>query len=255
MNPEAAAQRIWAAWSAGEVLDSLPSDERPVTLADGFSIQSCLPRVSGQLVAGWKLAATNPTGQAHIGVDGPLPGRLLQDKVLEDGASVAVQANRMRVAEAEFAFTLSHDLPPIKIDYDLAAVRAATASVHPCIEVPDSRLADFAAAGAAQLAADCACAQWFVKGAPGRFDGVDLAAHPVKLLVNGAMAVQGSGADVLGSPWNSLLWLANAHEITGGLQAGQIITTGVCGQPAPIRPGDQVEVDMGVLGSVHATMT
>lgn len=255
MQPEAAARRIWAAWSSGEVIEGLFGDERPDSLTEGFRIQACLPGISGQTVAGWKLAATNPAGQAHIGVDGPLPGRLLASQMLMDGASVPIQENRMRVAEAEFGFTLARDLPPIPQKYELATIRAATASVHPCIEIPDSRIADFAAAGAPQLAADCACAQWFVKGRAKDLDGLDLATHSARLLVNGTVVVEGSGADVLGSPWNALLWLANAHEITGGLRAGQVITTGVCGRPAPVGSGDRIEVDMGVIGAVSATMT
>ncbi len=55
------------------------------------------------------------------------------------------------------------------------------ASLHPAIEVPDSRFADFTRAGAAQLVADNACAHQFVLGPPteAEWRGLDLAAHLV----------------------------------------------------------------------------
>ena len=45
-----------------------------------------------------------PPGQKHIGVDGPLAGPLLANRVLADGATVPLDGNIMMVAEAEFAF-------------------------------------------------------------------------------------------------------------------------------------------------------
>jgi len=61
----------------------------------------------------------------------------------------------------------------------------------------------------------------------------------------------GRGADVLGGPLVALAWLANSHGLRGcGLEAGQIVTTGVCGEPSPIGPGDSVCADFGALGRV-----
>ena len=40
----------------------------------------------------------------RLGVDAPLAGPLLADRVLENGATVPLDGNIMRVAEAEFAF-------------------------------------------------------------------------------------------------------------------------------------------------------
>jgi 2-keto-4-pentenoate hydratase len=253
----AAANTIWSCWQNGQVLDALPREQRPSDLPAGFAIQALLPQASGRSIVGWKLAATNPSGQAHIGVDGPLPGRLLSGQVLADGATINLTGNRMRVAEAEFGLRLASDLPPQAAPYTEADVGLALASVHACIEVPDSRFADFAAAGAAQLAADCACAQWFVCGPPasGQWREYDLSAHQAVMRVNGEVAVEGCGADVLGGPLTALAWLANAGHITGGLAAGQIITTGVCGHPQPIKPGDEVTVDLGPLGEVSARLT
>ena len=52
----------------------------------------------------------------------------------------------------------------------------AVDTLHPAIELPDSRFADFVKAGEAQLIADNACAHLFVLGAPTTADwrAVDL---------------------------------------------------------------------------------
>ena len=106
-----AAQELWQHWQAGSTLDNLPAPLRPATRLAGYNIQAALPEASGRSVRGWKIAATSTAGQSHINVSGPLAGRILSGQMLEPGATVPPQGNRMRVAETEMAFVLGHDLP------------------------------------------------------------------------------------------------------------------------------------------------
>jgi 2-keto-4-pentenoate hydratase len=108
---EIAAATLWRNWQRSLRIDELPEDCRPTVRADAYAIQAALAHLSGQAVAGWKIAATSLAGQAHIGVDGPLAGRLLEQRVLKSGASIPLDGNLMRVAEAEFAFRFARDLP------------------------------------------------------------------------------------------------------------------------------------------------
>jgi 2-keto-4-pentenoate hydratase len=253
----AAAEAIWASWERGQLLEQLPESCRPRSLEDGYAAQAMLEEVSGSCAVGWKIAATNVTGRRHIGVDEPLGGRLLAARVTRGERAVPIADNHMRVAEAEFAFVLGHDIPPRARDYTPAEVLACVASVHPAIELPDSRFRDFAAAGGAQLAADDACAGWFKLGEPARaaWRDMDLAAHPVSLTINDREVTSGRGADVLGGPLVALAWLANRHRLRGcGLEAGHIVTTGVCGDPSPIGPGDRVCAHFGALGRVELSL-
>ena len=48
--------------------------------------------------------------------------------------------------------------------YTVQQVLDAVDTLHPAIEIPDSRFADFVSAGAAQIIADNACAHLFVLG-------------------------------------------------------------------------------------------
>jgi 2-keto-4-pentenoate hydratase len=83
---------------------------------------------------------------------------------------------------------------------------------------------------------------------------LDLAAHAVTARKNGAVAGQGSGANVLGDPRNALTWIANELNSRGHLlRTGEMVTTGTCVAPVPIAPGDRVEMDFGTLGVVSAS--
>jgi len=252
------AQLIWAHWASGQVLSALPDPCRPANAAQGYAAQAQLPRVSGRSVLGWKIAATSANGQAHIHVGGPLAGRLLSGQVFESGAAVPSAGNRMRVAEPEFAFVMAQDLAPQAAPYAQADVMAAVASLHPAIEVPDSRLAPFTAAGEAQLLADNACARHFVLGpaAPDVWRTLDLSSHQVHAQVNHGQGLRytrdGSGGNVLGDPRIALTWLANQlSQLDITLQKGQVVTTGTCMVPLELEPGDRVSADYGMLGRVQ----
>ena len=125
--------------------------------------------------------------------------------------------NKMAAAECEFVFKLKSDLAPRKLPYSRDEVLNAVESLHPGLELPDSRFADFAAAGGPQLAADNACTHWMVIGEPTDADwrSVDLSQHKTYLRVDGVIATQGTGADVLGDPRDALTWLANNTNAQG----------------------------------------
>jgi 2-keto-4-pentenoate hydratase len=254
---ERAADLLWQHWQGGTRLDHLPEEVRPNTRAEGYGIQARLEQKSAAPLYGWKIAATSKAGQAHIAVDGPLAGRLLGERVFENGATVPFGANHMRVAEAEFAFRMGRDLPPRTAAYAVAEVLAAVDSLHPAIEVPDSRFDDYTVVGAPQLIADNACAHYFVLGPAATPDwrAIDLAAHPVGGEVAGRIHRQGIGANVLGDPCIALTWLANELSALGlTLTAGVVVTTGTCLVPLEIQPGDHVAMDFGPLGRVEARL-
>ena len=218
-----AADLIWRHWQAGTVMPALPDGLRPETRDQGYAVQAGLERFTAAPLYGWKIAAT-----------------------------ISLAGNRMLVAELEFAFRFARDLPPRAEPYGQAEVLDAVATLHPAVEVPDSRFERFETAGAAQLIAEAACARDFVLGAPTTADwrAIDLAAHRVLGTMPRTGEHQGIGSNVLGDPRVALTWLVN--ELSGqniALGAGQVVTTGTC--VVPIRPGDRVHGDFGVLGTIE----
>ncbi|MFT3955021.1 MAG: hydratase [Piscinibacter sp.] len=261
MNPNAhaAAQLLWNCRQSGSAIDALPAELRPHDAAAGHAIQATLPTVADRPVVGWKIAATSAAGQAHIQVDGPLAGRILDSFVHPVGATLSLTGNRMRVVEPEFAFHIGSALPPRATAYAVDELLAAVASLHPAFEVPDSRFADFARAGKAQLIADNACCGRFAFGpaAPSAWRTLDLAAHRVHASVRGAdgqlrFTRDGEGRALLGDPLAALTWLANELSALGiGLRAGDWASCGTCMVPLQIVPGDHVVADYGSFGQIE----
>jgi 2-keto-4-pentenoate hydratase len=244
---------LLAQWRGGTKCETMPQSVRPADRREAYAMQALLERSSAAPLFGWKIAATSKAGQAHIGVDGPLAGRILAERVLADGATTSLSGNAMRVAEVEFAFRMAHDLAPRETAYAQDEVLDAVASLHPAIEVPDSRFANFATAGHVQLVADNACAHEFVLGESTGADwrGLDLSAYQPVARMPGRPDQQGLGANVLGDPRIALTWLVN--ELSGlgvTLKASEVVTTGTCVVPIAIAPGDSIEADFGALGRV-----
>lgn len=252
-----AAELLWGHLHAGTRLPGLPEEIRPRTRAQGYAVQALLEERSGAPLFGWKIAATSAEGQAHIGVGGPLAGRLLAERVIPDGGTLALGTSLMRVAEPELAFRMARDLEPRFEPYAVEEVLAAVDTLHPAIELPDSRFLDFVTAGEAQLIADNACAHRFVLGPamPAGWRDLDLARHRVVARCTGRPDREGIGANVLSDPRVALAWLAN--ELSGlgiTLQAGQVVTTGTCMVPLPVEPGQEVRVEHGALGRVSVRL-
>ncbi|MGY0570617.1 2-keto-4-pentenoate hydratase [Bradyrhizobium sp. RDM12] len=242
----AASQLLVQHWRDGSKLDALETRLRPQSRTEGYDVQAAL----GSQVFGWKIAATSEAGQKHINVAGPLAGRITREMVIADGGTASMKGNAMRVGEPEFCFRMGRDLAPRPAPYGIDEVLAAVDTLHPAIEIPDSRFVDFASAGEAQLIADNACAHLFVLRAAtsANWRAMDLVEERPQITLRGERYV-GHGKNVLGDPRVALAWLANELRGLGiTLRAGEVVTTGTCHPPLPIQAGDHFAVDFGVLG-------
>ncbi len=247
-----AAETLGNNWRAGTKLANLEPSIRPRDRAEGYAVQAALAGHFPGKLFGWKIAATSEAGQKHINVKGPLAGRVFAETVIADGGVASMKGNQMRVGEPEFAFRFGRDLPPRKSPYSVQDVLDAVGSLHPSIEIPDSRFADFVSAGEAQLIADNACAHLFVLGAATSADwrGRDLVEERPVIALRGGQYV-GHGKNVLGDPRIALAWCVNELSALGvTLREGEIITTGTFHPPLPIQAGDLFACDYGTLGKV-----
>lgn len=252
-----AADLLYGHWMEQTRLDALPEAIRPQTRAEGYAIQALIEEHSGAPLFGWKIAATSPAGQAHIAVDGPLAGRILAERVIPEGGACPFGNNHMQAAELEFAFRIGETLAPREEEYTLDEVLDAVATMHPAIEIPDSRYEVFTSVGATQLIADNACAHYFMLGEATSQDWrrADLAGQEVVGHVGDGPAQPGIGSNVLGDPRIALTWLANELSRNGMvLRAGEVVTTGTCVPPMTIAPGQHIRGDFGPFGSVSLTM-
>jgi 2-keto-4-pentenoate hydratase len=239
-------------WRAGTKLEDLEASQRPVDRAEGYAIQAEIENYSSGTLFGWKIAATSEAGQKHINVAGPMAGRILSETVIVDGGTASMAGNEMRVAEPEFAFRMKADLPPRPSPYTVQEVLGAVGTLHPAIEIPDSRFRNFVSAGAAQIIADNACAHLFVLGGPttSNWRALDLVEEKPVITLRGKTFI-GHGKNVLGDPRIALTWLANELRQLGiTLRAGEVVTTGTCHPPLPVQSGDSLAADFGLIGRV-----
>jgi 2-keto-4-pentenoate hydratase len=247
-----AAKTLSSHWRSGAKLANLEPSIRPRDRAEGYAVQAALASHFPGKLFGWKIAATSEAGQKHINVRGPLAGRIFVETVIADGGVASMKGNQMRVGEPEFAFRFARDLPPRKNPYAVQEVLDAVGSLHPAIEIPDSRFADFISAGEAQLIADNACAHLFVLGAATSADwrGCDLVEERPVTTLRGERYI-GHGRNVLGDPRMALAWCVNELRTLGiTLREDEVITTGTCHPPLPIQAGDLFACDFGALGKV-----
>lgn len=250
---ERAAGLLLAARRARQPIEALPDDCRPATLAEGYLAQDAFVALSGGGVAGFKIGATSPRAQAFLEIDEPFAGCVLEGDLHDSPARLSAGDFIFRLIEPEFAFCLGRALPPRAQGYTREEAADAVATLHPAIELVTSGLRDWRRQGAASLIADNgvdgglvlgpACADW---------RGLDLPRHEVTLRVNGEPAGSGVGGNALGGPLTALAWLVDHRTRRGlGLEAGQVVTTGVVTEFVELDAGDEAVADFGPLGEVR----
>jgi 2-keto-4-pentenoate hydratase len=176
--------------------------------------------------AGFKIGLTSKRMQAMCGIDSPVAGVVLQDRVHRSGASVAAAAYGRAGLEFEIAVRLARDLRPEGGNVGLADVAAAVDAVCPAIEIVDDRDADYGALEALSLIADNSWNAGIVLGAFARA-WPDLDAIEGVVSIDSKVVDRGFGRDVLGHPFHSVAWLATHLAAMGsGLRAGDIVMTG-----------------------------
>jgi 2-keto-4-pentenoate hydratase len=254
---QAAAQAIATARRGRTPLGALPSQLQPEDEAAGYLVQRALhDLLAPQLghLAGYKIGCTSKVMQDYLGIPHPCAGGVFARGVHDSGATLAA-AGFVRVGvECEIAVRLDRDLPASAAPFTADAVAAAIGSCHPAIEIVDDRYARWETLGAPTLIADDFFAAGCVLGREvARAALPDLAQLKGRAFINGEMAGEGSGADVLGHPHRALAWLANHLAAEGrALHAGQLVLTGSLVKTMWLQPGDRVRMELDGLGTVEA---
>ena len=244
------------AYRTGEPVAPLVSTFPGLTIDDAYRIQLAQVAVwmaQGRRVLGRKVGLTSPAMQAQMKVSQPDFGHLMDDMFFAEHDPVPAARFLQPRAEPEVAFVLSRDLagPGVTV----AAAAAAVDFVLPALEIIDSRIADWQI-GIVDTISDNASSGGVVLGSTARRIGeVDLRLGGCVLHRNGEIAGTGAGGAVLGSPLNSLAWLANTLGERGeSLHAGQVILPGSITASIPFEPGDVITATMAGLGSVTAVI-
>jgi 2-keto-4-pentenoate hydratase len=254
VNPdeiEEGAAALVAAQDGGTSIRALAHP--PADHDEAYAIQEAALAMRGDPPAGWKVGATSAAAMATLRTDRPFAGPVLAGHLLDSTAELTRSELPAAMVEGEFAFVMSADLGPRDEPYRRDEVAAAVAELRPAIEVVANRYEAGLAAGILNNIADNGANSRLVVGTPvGEWRQVDLAACDVSMTIGGEIVGRGSGADVMGHPLESLVWLANHLRERGTtLRAGQAVTTGSCTGIAPLPPGTVAVADFGELGTVE----
>lgn len=230
-------------------------ERAPRDLNQAYEIQDLYIQCMGEPVAGWKVGATGRAGREALQVDEPVCGPIFATGVYSSPANVAAPANSLYIVEAEFAFRMGHDLSPDTAPHQRDTIVAAVETLHPAIEIVDSRLTKGLKSGGRWVVADGSANLAFVHGG-GRSDWrtLDLSEHEVLVSLNGARTTSGNGAAAFGNPMNVLVWLVQ-HLVGRGLtlRRGDWVSTGLVTDVVTLRSGDVYVADFGSLGVVELT--
>ena len=253
---ESYAKTLRSAQSSGDPCRPLTDLHPEVSTEDAYKISQHNAQIRLSLpkekLVGKKVGLTSFAVQKQLGVKEPDFGYLFGSMMLENNGVLPTKSLIQGKAEGEVAFTLKSDLvSATKITEE--DVLSATDYIQPCIEIIDSRIADWKIK-IQDTVSDNASSAYFVLGPKkSNLDEVysQLPEFEMKLTVNGQVASKGKGAACMDSPLKAVAWLANKMISLGEpLKAREIILSGAFGPVVPITSGDQCSVTIEHLGSV-----
>jgi 2-keto-4-pentenoate hydratase len=246
---------------ARKPFEPMPTTLAPRTVDEAYAMQEWFHTYMGEThgpVAGYKIALTTPVMRQMVGFHAPIAGAILA-RTIHPSTITLRQADYGRLGiECEIAVQLGTDLPAAKAPYSMDRIADAVAAVIPAFELVDDRQADYTqlAALVLTLIADNAWNAGIVLGAPFRdWYTVDLAAARGVMVINGTMVGEGRGHDVMGHPFEALLWLVNMLAERGkSLTQGMIVMTGSLVATRFVNPGDTVGLSLEGLGEVRLSV-
>ncbi len=239
-----AADLLLDARRTGEPIEDLPEALQPKDLDEAYALQDRMAEAYGE-IGGWKIGA--PTAEATP-IFAPMPSAWIAG----NGAVIG-GVRRYRGLEAEIAILMGDDLPPKAAPYSSEEVVGAIASCHPAIEVIETGLLDPLKTARLTMIGDLQIHGGFVYGpAVADWQKIDFKAEHVFIAVDDAVRVERTGSNTSGNLMRLLPWLANeGSKRTGGLKAGQWVTTGSWTGVTLADPRSLVNVKFSAAGEVH----
>ncbi len=247
------ADTLLAARRNNTPLADLPPDLLPLDIPEVSFVQDAVAAAFGP-IGGYKVGAPTPEATPLFA---PMPAAW----IAPSGTTLSGPRFRYRGLEAEIAFLVGKDLParsPGEQPYTREEALAAMASCHPAIEVLESAFIDPMQATKLAYLADLQMHGGFIYGAAfaggppvDNWQSIDFNTEHVTLSVDGVLRIERTGSNTSGDLLKLIPWLANQGARTGGLRAGQWITTGSWTGNTPATAASVVNVHFSTAGSVN----
>jgi 2-keto-4-pentenoate hydratase len=258
MSHAEVARQLLQEHDLGQGFHTLAPEAGVVGLASAYGVQRHLVellRPKGGATAGYKIGLTSARMQKMCGIDQPIAGVVLANRVVSSGAILQGKRYGRVGLEFEVGVRLGRDLPAAGAPYDAQTVGQAVDGVCAAVEVVDDRRADYKSLDVRSLVADNS---WNAGAILGEFkeDWPDLAAVSGVVMLNGVEVDRGHGRDVLGHPFVPLTWLANHLAAAGnGLRAGDVVLTGSLVTTRFPRESETYRYELAGIGTVDLSVT
>jgi 2-keto-4-pentenoate hydratase len=240
-----AASSALAAARAGQPIAALPEAARPRSEADSYAIQDAVMRHLGERAGGWKVGFS-PEG-------GIFCAPIYASRVHASPASLPAGGFHLIAIECEIGFRVNQALAARAQPYGRDEVLALS-SLHPTIEVVDSRYQDFRSLDRLQVLADNFSNGALVYGAAAAgWQGMNLVHPPIAVTADGKEFAECTGLRA-GDPITLFVELVNhLTSRRGGVPAGTFVTTGTHTGMVFTAPGARIAADYGPLGRVEVS--
>jgi len=206
-------------------------------------------------IGGWKIGVTTPVMQRYMGMYEPSYGAVFAPTIRHGYAHVRHADFANPGVEAEIAVSLAGDLTLAGTKWTRDSVAAAVGACMASIEIVDARYADYRKLDTPTMVADDFFNAGVILGPALRdWRKLDLAAVSGRMVLNGKEAGTGTGALIMGHPFEALAFLANRLAGNGRiLRAGDVVTLGSIVETKWLSAGDVVEVTMDGIGRCGVT--
>jgi 2-keto-4-pentenoate hydratase len=240
---------------------TLDAAQRPKREEDAYALQDA---VNGALtgtrlgaVVGHKIGCTTPVMQEFLGIPSPCAGKVFSETVFRGSAAVSRAQYRKLGVECEIVVEIGKDIEPGRQAYTRQSVAAHVEAVMAGIEIVDDRYDDYRALGAYTLIADNFFNAGCVLGTRvTNWHALNLATLMGHMRINGSEVGRGSGAAVMGHPFEALAWLANAYSRRNeGLHRGEFVFLGSLVETKWLNAGDTVTIGIDGLGEVSLSVS
>lgn len=199
-----------------------------ITMDDAYAIQKAgleLRQSDGARIIGRKIGITSKGMMEMLNCDTPDYGCLFEHTQIPAGMPCHRNEFLVPIIEGELAFVMKKDL-----DSDIiskAQIVEATDYIAPCFEVCDSRYGDWNIQALDAIADNGAAARFMLGISTRMLSDIEPASIGMTMKKNGQEYSSARGSEVMGSPINSVVWLANKlHEYGDCLRAGDIVLSG-----------------------------
>ncbi len=230
------------------------------SMETAYYIQTVLAREVAKTagpVTGYKVAYASNAAQKQFGMEEPVRGPFYMSQRLPNGSTLSSETFDEIMLETEVAFTIGKRIDkPVK---DVAELRSYVQWVHPAFDAGNfPYTVEQAKPTPSDMIAIGTGAHIFVIGPAMNPSTLDLSQVDLALARDGETIRKSPARDVLGNPWNSLLWCVNhLHKFGLNLEPGMVVLTGTAA-PAYKVKGEAIKGhyvgDCGPLGKITMTL-